>query len=138
MSDPQSSPDVPTALAQLSAVIEEMRAIATVAEVAGRYSSGHDRFSAFRAQAEAKRTFRWVKTLEDLLASVPPEGASGWQPMETADSETPLLVSDRERGTVKAFRDKYGYWLSLPGKYPVRPTHWRELPTPPLSAPKEP
>jgi hypothetical protein len=69
--------------------------------------------------------------------SAPPKEAEPWRPIEEHDnSNTEVLVMVPGYKTpITAWRhhpsSRTDIWFSLPGKYQVRPTHFRPLPSPP-------
>jgi hypothetical protein len=67
---------------------------------------------------------------------------SEWQPIETAPSDSAMLVFSRSPigrrpnhwvMTVARNDPRYG-WQTIHGKYSVHPTHWMQLPDPPVDA----
>ncbi len=65
---------------------------------------------------------------------------SGWQPIETAPRNTPVLVllADREvrqrdwmHGPMQVAANRGRGWISIPGMWKCAPTHWMPLPPPP-------
>ena len=63
---------------------------------------------------------------------------SEWQPIETApkDGRKNLLLFQQSAETgeklfVGRWGAEWGGWLSIPGAYAKRPTHWQPLPAPP-------
>lgn len=59
-----------------------------------------------------------------------------WQPIETAPKDRALVVlvlTDKGVRIVK--RSQFtGDWLTVPGDWTCRPTHWQPLPAPPEAA----
>lgn len=54
-----------------------------------------------------------------------------WQPIESADAVTALLLWDEDFGMVTGLRYD-GAWLSVLDSFVVlKPTHWMPLPNPP-------
>jgi hypothetical protein len=57
---------------------------------------------------------------------------SEWQPIESAPKGTRVLAYPHVNGhVVAAFLSEHGEWLTIPGRYAFRPTHWLPLPDPP-------
>lgn len=62
-----------------------------------------------------------------------------WKEIASAPKDgTPILVACVGKTPVTCMwsQSGYGQWVSLPGRYAGRPTHWMPLPTPP-ETPKE-
>lgn len=57
---------------------------------------------------------------------------SEWQKIKTAPRDgTLVLVGDSRAVMVARFDWKYVEWISVPGAWVQRPTHWMPLPPPP-------
>lgn len=69
---------------------------------------------------------------------------SGWQPIDTAPSDEPILIYTQAWGPIIAVHSaEFGEWLSRM-QVPVSirdeseaPTHWHPLPEPPADAPRD-
>ena len=67
---------------------------------------------------------------------------SRWQPIATAPKNWPVLVvlhsSQREKrdgqhGPMQVAANRGMGWISIPGMWACRPTHWMPLPAPPCT-----
>jgi hypothetical protein len=74
---------------------------------------------------------------EPLLQQIERLQQEQWSPVETMppyeQGEPAVLVFTELKQVRAAARTFYGEWLSLPGRYPVKPTHWMPLPSAPVA-----
>ena len=76
-----------------------------------------------------------LRRLRTLEARLDDSDANGWQPIETAPKNKPVIgfsqIDDHNVTRILCWDEDDGGWFSQPGAYQYEPTHWRPLPVPP-------
>jgi hypothetical protein len=74
---------------------------------------------------------------EALSESPASSGTGGWQPIETAPKDGSVIVTMHPKwaGVQAATWTLRGIWVTVPGRYTVRPTLWMATPPLPLILP---
>jgi len=106
--------------------------------------SKFDRFSGYADHASKVDQIAWsqhlqpsLKTADAILSLFPP--VVGWRGIDEHDNSADevLVMADGWKKPIVAWRhhpsSRTDMWLSVPGRYQVRPTHFAALPAAPLT-----
>lgn len=116
-------------LDQLAQKIKDWRVSAMVA---GQFSvEGEGQPDSLIASGRARAFETCAEQLEALCRSWQAE--QGWRTIESAPKDEAVLVFCPPNSRCVARRGVYRYgfggsWVSIPGSYSIKPTHWQPLP----------